>query len=613
MAASFGFSAGDFIVVGQLVHQIARELRQNGEAAPEYQLLLPAKIDFLRLNAIRAAALSCQIPLQAFLKKISKFDNSLGIANARNLRFRGLPRRLQWSLAYRDDVKELRGKLGSFVATINLLLMTQAVAYITAADGEREETKCGLLAKILENRRRLEKVEDAVSESSSMQAEMGSRLQHQEAALQEVFLRTEITSSGLHDLTTESFIAAKQRQKLLTIATNTLFQATLGLLTLRDIAVQIRDLVSSFAKFTSDMRESVVFMISQFTRIFRILERLETKLADRICPPIVRFTDALGIDFALPYQACLQWASFQMILRAIFEGRPGKSRVDKGMFRIINTRTGRIANERSWHHVPIRENDHIEMSVVFKRLLIANAFCPFSGCESPVWHSGDTESRLVCHECGCSMNSDSFEEIKDEEKNYSSTGFPDVTNASYNHTKEPQENSQKDSHTGSMTESTDAERVYRIFCKITLSPILPGDLVEAYLDSLNSAQLLGNLTSVRLRLFPDFDREILLLIQNIENSLDRFREVKESFLVHHEKAEIGMSYCIRIACSYHKTMRDMRHHLDNDHPPQRQWLSMIENLHGQGGMTLTQRFQLFCALWDQIVFLIDEYKQCRNY
>ncbi|CAG8960256.1 hypothetical protein HYFRA_00012776 [Hymenoscyphus fraxineus] len=136
--------------------------------------------------------------------------------------------------------------------------MTQAVASITAADGKREETKCGLLAKILENRRRLEKVEDVVSKSSSMQAEMGSRLQHQEAALQELFLRTEMTSSGLHDLTTESFIAAKQRRTLLTIANNTLTQATLGLLTLRHIAIQIRDLFSSCAKFTSDMRESVV-------------------------------------------------------------------------------------------------------------------------------------------------------------------------------------------------------------------------------------------------------------------------------------------------------------------------------------------------------------------
>ncbi|CAG8960255.1 hypothetical protein HYFRA_00012775 [Hymenoscyphus fraxineus] len=83
MAASFGFSAGDFIVVGQLVHQITRELRH----VEQLQSLQPAKIDILRLNAIRAAALSCQITLQAFLKKISKFDNSLRIANARILRF----------------------------------------------------------------------------------------------------------------------------------------------------------------------------------------------------------------------------------------------------------------------------------------------------------------------------------------------------------------------------------------------------------------------------------------------------------------------------------------------------------------------------------------------
>ena len=68
---------------------------KNSESSSEYQQLLldldilsrslaqlqklkPGSNEFLRLESIRAAAQSCQIPLQTFLTKIEKFESRMG-------------------------------------------------------------------------------------------------------------------------------------------------------------------------------------------------------------------------------------------------------------------------------------------------------------------------------------------------------------------------------------------------------------------------------------------------------------------------------------------------------------------------------------------------------
>jgi hypothetical protein len=81
----------------------------------------------MRLQSIRAAAQSCRIPLERFLKKIEKFEYRLGTWNARTKGFATFTRKMQWRLMYKDDVKELQASLGGQIATISMLLITQAV------------------------------------------------------------------------------------------------------------------------------------------------------------------------------------------------------------------------------------------------------------------------------------------------------------------------------------------------------------------------------------------------------------------------------------------------------------------------------------------------------
>jgi hypothetical protein len=95
----------------------------------QLQRLNPGPNELVRLESIWAAAQSCQIPLDKFLKKIEKFEARLGTWNT-GTHTRGVAtfsRRMQWRLMFKDDVKELQAALGGQVATISLLLITQAV------------------------------------------------------------------------------------------------------------------------------------------------------------------------------------------------------------------------------------------------------------------------------------------------------------------------------------------------------------------------------------------------------------------------------------------------------------------------------------------------------
>ena len=96
-----------------------------GRALSEINKLESSRSSLKHLEAIRAAVRACQLPLEEFLEKISKFESSLGTWETKDKRLRGLPRRLQFNMCFSDDVTELRGVLGSHISTITVLFMVQ--------------------------------------------------------------------------------------------------------------------------------------------------------------------------------------------------------------------------------------------------------------------------------------------------------------------------------------------------------------------------------------------------------------------------------------------------------------------------------------------------------
>lgn len=312
-------------------------------------------------------------------------------------------------------MKDLRSKLGSHVMTINLLLMTQTISCITTSEHDRAEAASGLNEKILANRRLLEDVKAGVDSSSARQQETKSQLERHASSLSSLDQKADHIIQQLRDdngliqevkltiLTTE-----KRTRSILAMATDTLSQATLGLLTLRDIAIKLSNLITSIGNLTAEIRKSIMLLMLQFSHIHRILRKIEEGLPERIYLPIVQFTDALGESFALPYQVCLRWETFRLMLNAMFDGRPGTSRVQRGGFLIIHAASGRRLLDDSWDHT-IKEGDRLQMSMVMDDFLAHQDFCPFPSCRALIIGAKVKSTGITCNKCARWINITGFE------------------------------------------------------------------------------------------------------------------------------------------------------------------------------------------------------------
>ena len=140
MMASFGYSASDIVAAIALIVQITKTLKASGGAPSEYQELVE-NLEQLKLilqhiealqpsaglaghvNAVRATALSCQVPLSKFLERTAKFRPALG-ATSSSGPWRGAARKVQWAVTMSDEIAKLQPKINM---RINMLLLLLAI------------------------------------------------------------------------------------------------------------------------------------------------------------------------------------------------------------------------------------------------------------------------------------------------------------------------------------------------------------------------------------------------------------------------------------------------------------------------------------------------------
>lgn len=149
VAPAFGFSAGDFISAINLVSQVVDALKDGGSvttyqgAIQELQTLRSVlehldqlrpsnETDLAHVNAIRGMALSCRVPLQEFLNKISTtYASALSAApplpampplRRRSTGFSRSVKKVQWGLSVEEDLTKLRAVVTAKIVNISLLL-----------------------------------------------------------------------------------------------------------------------------------------------------------------------------------------------------------------------------------------------------------------------------------------------------------------------------------------------------------------------------------------------------------------------------------------------------------------------------------------------------------
>ena len=139
---TFGCGIGDVIAILGVFERLAAEVR-NYRDAPQHFQQLGVELQLLQttlqrllqiepdgedevrqLEQIRAIAIHCHRPVQAFISKMRLSETSLGHVRSSST-LSTVSRRLHWSLIGKKDVDELRQVVMSEMIAINILLGMQ--------------------------------------------------------------------------------------------------------------------------------------------------------------------------------------------------------------------------------------------------------------------------------------------------------------------------------------------------------------------------------------------------------------------------------------------------------------------------------------------------------
>lgn len=137
-APGFGFSAGDFITALNTIAKVAESVSNLKGASAEYNLIfnqlrgLENAIRFLQrlqpnehnaaeIEAVKAMAFGCMVPLRGFLHDIEKYDTVLGT----RLGWKhgcGDLKKAQWGLFMEKKITKVRSTIDTQILSINMLL-----------------------------------------------------------------------------------------------------------------------------------------------------------------------------------------------------------------------------------------------------------------------------------------------------------------------------------------------------------------------------------------------------------------------------------------------------------------------------------------------------------
>ncbi|KAK6369285.1 hypothetical protein LTS17_009625 [Exophiala oligosperma] len=127
--------------------QLDIELQGLKRTLETIQTLQPTEDNISHLDAIRCLALTCQIPLNAFLQRLQKFEQRLG-PFAKRSALGGTIRKSQWALQMGQEVQKLRAMISAKVLSLNLLLSVQNAENLGRVAAQTNEGLPKLFSKL---------------------------------------------------------------------------------------------------------------------------------------------------------------------------------------------------------------------------------------------------------------------------------------------------------------------------------------------------------------------------------------------------------------------------------------------------------------------------------
>ena len=218
---SFGFSVGDFLVVGGVILKLIDALRGTRSEFQELiceleryflllfcaAVLLPVPEIYLHLlctnpvhsleralvqveklngqgaqeaaaiDEIKYHALTCKYPLERFLTKIEKYHKSLGVGKSAG-KVKDASNKIQYAFKTRGEANKLREYLKQHIYIINMSLIVHGVKLLAVASEERKENQEELRSRIEASSRELGEVRGKVEAQPPVITSIGSMLRN---------------------------------------------------------------------------------------------------------------------------------------------------------------------------------------------------------------------------------------------------------------------------------------------------------------------------------------------------------------------------------------------------------------------------------------------------
>ena len=124
----------------------------------------------IAIGQIKCAALTCRYPLEAFLAKIKRYEESLGLGKSVG-KIKDAGRKVQYALGKKDEAGKLRNYLNIHIGTINMLLVQQGLEMLDVASEQTSKNQ--------------EELRDRIEASSKELREMRGNTEAQAFAVRE--------------------------------------------------------------------------------------------------------------------------------------------------------------------------------------------------------------------------------------------------------------------------------------------------------------------------------------------------------------------------------------------------------------------------------------------
>lgn len=139
-APGFGFSAGDFISGISLVKKLIRSLNDTAGSRASYRQLISELLNLdealgqikdlqadpaqaVQTVGLKQIAARCQLSIETFLSKNSKFNESLGLQPSTSV-WKSNLHKIQWALCKDGAIDDLRAEIAAHTTTLNMALAT---------------------------------------------------------------------------------------------------------------------------------------------------------------------------------------------------------------------------------------------------------------------------------------------------------------------------------------------------------------------------------------------------------------------------------------------------------------------------------------------------------